>query len=285
MNEDAQNWFTERVGDYFSISYKVEHHLHHSRSKYQTIDVYQTARHGKLLALDGCIMLTERDEFHYHEMLVHVPMLSHPNPKNILVVGGGDGGTVREILQHETIEKVDMVEIDEDVVKISRQFFPGLSCKLDDTKVNLFFQDAVEFVKGIEAEYDVILVDSTDPIGPGEVLFTKDFYCDIYRALKPDGILAVQSESPFSLENEIGLVYQRLRSVFPLAAIYWAPVPCYPHGTWSFTFCSRNGQKAEIRRPEAATTIEADTKYYNRNIHQAAFVLPNFIKSLSSQED
>ena len=283
MNENAQDWFTERVDDYFSIGYRVEQHLHHSQSPYQTIDVYQTARHGKLLALDGYIMLTERDEFFYHEMLVHVPLLSHREPKRVLVVGGGDGGTVREILLHDAVEKVDMVEIDEEVVKVSRRFFPGLSNKLDDPKVNLVFQDAVEFVKGIEAEYDVVLVDSTDPIGPGEVLFTKDFYGDILNALKPKGILAVQSESPFSLENELNMIYRRLDSVFPYAAIYWAPVPCYPPGMWSFTFCSKDGQKAEIRRPEAAETIEADSKYYTRDIHRAAFVLPNFMKSLSSK--
>ena len=278
MSVKAQSWFEEVFHDHFAIGYRIEGHLHHSVSPFQTIDVCETSKYGKLLALDGAIMLTERDEHIYHEMLVHVPLLSHEDPKRILVVGGGDGGTVREVLQHDTVDQVDMVEIDEDVVKVCRRYLPALSGKLDDPRVKLFFQDAVEFVKGLDGVYDAALIDSTDPAGPGEVLFTEDFYRDVLRALKPGGVVALQSESPFSLEGEMGMIYRRLAAVFPYAAIYWAPIPCYPYGTWSFMFCSRDGQGPDIRRPEAAQKTESRCKYYNPDIHWAAFVLPNFMR-------
>lgn len=271
-------WFAERFQNSSSIGYRIKGRLHHSVSPYQTVEIYETADFGNLLVLDGAIMLTEAHEFLYHEMLVHIPLLSHPNPEIVLVVGGGDGGAVREVLRHNTVSRVDMVEIDEEVVRVSRQYLPGLSSKLDDPKVNLVIQDAVEFVQGLNRVYDVVLVDSTDPIGPGEGLFSRAFYTDVKNALKTDGIVAVQSESPFSLKKEPAAVLEKMRSIFPLAKLYWGPVPCYPFGTWSFAFCSKDGHEPLIRRPQAAETIEAGARYYNREIHPAAFVLPNFMK-------
>lgn len=279
-----QNWFSENVRDYFAISYRIQAHLHHSQSPYQTIDVYETVRYGKLLALDGCIMLTDRDEAIYHEMLVHIPMLSHQDPRRVLVVGGGDGGTVREVLRHDSVEKVDMVEIDEEVIKVCREYFPDISCRLDDPRVNLVIRDGIEFVKGIEVEYDVVLIDSTDPVGPGEVLFTDEFYQNVLRALKPGGLVALQSESPFGLEGQTETIYRRLRSIFPCTAVYWVSIPCYPPGTWSFTFCSKDGEKPVIRREAAARIIEGGCKYYTRKIHQAAFVLPKFMKEIGKEK-
>jgi spermidine synthase len=171
-----------------------------------------------------------------------------------------------------------MVEIDEEVVKVSRQYLPDLACKLDDPKVNLVIQDAVEFVKGLDQVYDVVLVDSTDPIGPGEGLFSRAFYTNVKNALKSGGIVAVQSESPFGLKKETATILEKMRSIFPLARLYWGPIPCYPFGTWSFAFCSKNGQEPAVRRPRAAETIETTARYYNRDVHSAAFVLPNFMK-------
>jgi spermidine synthase len=279
MINTPSSWFDERFQNASSIGYRINKRLHHSVSPYQTVEIYETADFGNLLVLDGAIMLTEAHEFLYHELLVHIPLLSHPKPETILVVGGGDGGTVREVLLHDTVRRVDMVEIDEEVVKVSRLFLPGLANKLDDPKVNLVIQDAVEFVQGLDQVYDVVLVDSTDPIGPGEGLFSRAFYTEVKKALKPGGLVAVQSESPFSLQKEPATILEKMRSIFPLAKLYWGPIPCYPFGAWSFAFCAKDGHEPVVRRPEAAKTIEGSARYYNRDIHIAAFVLPNFMRS------
>ncbi len=278
MKKTESEWFEERFKNSSSIGYRVKAHLHHSASPFQTIDIYQTADFGNLLVLDGAIMLTEAHEFLYHEMLVHIPLLSHPDPRRVLVIGGGDGGTVREVLLHDTVEQVDMVEIDEAVVKVSRQYLPGLAGKLDDPRVRLVIQDAVDFVKNISNEYDIVLVDSTDPIGVGEGLFTRAFYSDVHRALKAGGLVAVQSESPLSPAGEVQAILSKMKSVFPLVRLYWGPIPCYPYGSWSFTYCSKDGQEPKIRRPKAAETISRSAQYYNPDIHQSAFVLPNFMR-------
>ncbi|HEX7343191.1 MAG TPA: polyamine aminopropyltransferase [bacterium] len=284
MNPDPLQWFDERFQNSSSIGYRILSRLHHSQSPFQTVEIYQTADFGNLLVLDGCIMLTEAHEFVYHELLVHIPLLSHLKPQTILVVGGGDGGTVREILLHDTVTHVDMVEIDEEVVKVSRRYLPTLAGKLDDPRVHLKYQDAVEFVKGLDNVYDVILVDSTDPVGIGEGLFTRAFYHDVLRALRPGGLVAVQSESPFGVKGEVSAIFKKMKSIFPLVRLYWGPIPCYPHGTWSFVFCSKESREPKIARPEAAARIEAQAKYYNREMHQAAFVLPNFMRKLADRE-
>jgi spermidine synthase len=273
-------WYDERFQNSSSIGYRILSRLHHSRSPFQAIEIYETADFGRMLVLDGCIMLTEAHEFVYHELLVHIPLLSHPHPQSILVVGGGDGGTVREILLHPTVSRVDMVEIDEEVVHVSRRYLPSLVTGLDDPRVRLVFQDAVEFVKGIENVYDVVLVDSTDPVGIGEGLFSRAFYQDVRRSLKPGGLVAVQSESPFGVKGEMGGIIKKMNAIFPLVRLYWGPIPCYPHGTWSFVYCSQDGREPIIARPDAALAIEAHARYYNRAIHQAAFVLPNFMRQI-----
>jgi spermidine synthase len=285
MTTEDMKWFREIDEDAQALSYRIEKHLHHSRSRFQTIDVYETSAYGNLLVLDGCIMLTEAHEFLYHEMLVHVPMLSHPRPEKVLVIGGGDGGSVREVLKHDVVAAVDMVEIDEEVVEVSRKYLPSTSSKLDDPKVTLIFQDAVEYIRETGNEYDVVLVDSTDPIGPGEGLFNQTFYRDVFKALRPRGIVVVQSESPFQLSGDAATIQAKLKSVFPLVKLYLGPVPCYPYGTWSYTYCSRSNDAPEMQRPAAARLIEADCKYYNRKIHDAAFVLPNFLKKLCASRD
>jgi spermidine synthase len=278
LNIDNEKWFFEEEDGSTGMAYKIVEHLHHSKSEFQTIDLFKTAGHGNLLTLDGLVMLTEEHEYLYHEMLVHVPMLSHPHPQRILVVGGGDGGTVRELLRHGCVESIDMVEIDEQVIEVSQQYLPDCSGGLDDPKVSIIVQDAIEFVKKVENDYDVVLVDSTDPVGPGEGLFNKSFYQDIRKALKPDGIVAIQSESPFNHEGDVAIIYRKLRSVFPLVRIYLAPVPCYPYGTWSFMYCSKDSREPDVSRPDDARIIEKDCKYYNCKIHRSAFMLPNFMK-------
>ncbi|MFH1862151.1 MAG: polyamine aminopropyltransferase [bacterium] len=278
MPEFADLWFREVVDGAYAQSYRIIKHLHHSRSPFQTIDLYETAQHGKLLTLDGLIMLTEAHERLYHEMLVHVPMLSHPAPEQVLVIGGGDGGTVREVLRHETVKHIDMVEIDGEVVRVCRELLPDLSGNLDDPRVTLTIADAIDYVKGLRELYDVVLVDSTDPIGPGEGLFTREFYGNVKIALKAGGIMALQSGSLFEFKGELARTFSKVSEVFPLVKIYWAPVPCYPAGTWSYIFASREGQEPGIRRWEAASAIENTCQYYNRDIHRQAFALPNFLQ-------
>jgi len=278
-------WFKETTENATGVLYRLKKKLHESQSIYQKVEMFETAEFGNLLVLDGFIMLTEAHEFIYHDMLVHIPLLSHPNPRRVLIVGGGDGGTAREVLKHSTVDSVDMVEIDQEVIDVSKKYLPDVACKLDDPKLNLSVQDAVEFVKHKSELYDIVLVDSTDPIGPGEGLFNRSFYENVKRILKPEGILSVQSESPFLLSRQIPQIVNKLRAVFPLAKLYWAPMPCYPYGTWSFTYCSKSGIAPDIRRPDEAAEIEKQSRYYNREIHNAAFVLPNFIRTLVQESD
>jgi spermidine synthase len=230
-------------------------------------------------------MLTEAHEFIYHEMLVHVPLFSHPDPRRVLIVGGGDGGTAREVLKHESVKRVDMVEIDEEVVKVSKRYLPDLACELDNPRLKLTFQDAVEFIKDKVELYDIVLVDSTDPIGPGEGLFNRSFYRDVYRSLKANGIISVQSESPFSIAREVPQIFGKLSSVFPAVHLYWCPIPCYPYGTWSFTFGSKDRALPQLRRSSAVERMERALRYYNREIHRACFILPNFMRELCREKD
>ena len=190
-------WFTEKHTDNVNLSVKIDKQLFHGQSDFQRVDIFDTYEFGKLLVIDGYIMLTERDEFIYHEMSTHVPMASNPNIERVLVIGGGDGGTVRELTRYESIKKIDMVEIDKMVVDACREFIPKTASKLDDKRVSLYYEDGIKFIRNKHNEYDLIIVDSTDPIGPGEGLFTLDFYKDCYNALSQDGILINQNESPY----------------------------------------------------------------------------------------
>ena len=178
----------------FGIAIEKDKHLFSDKSPYQTVDVFHSRAFGNVLTLDGLMMVTERDEFFYHELIVHIPMLTHKNPENILIVGGGDGGTVRELLKHKSVKHIDMVEIDKMVIDVSREFFPTVSCGLDDKRVSVLVQDAIEFIKDKENVYDVVLIDSTDPIGPGVGLFNEGFYNNVKRALKKGGIVVPQTE-------------------------------------------------------------------------------------------
>lgn len=186
-------------------------------------------------------MVTEKDEFIYHDMIVHVPMATNPNIKNVLVIGAGDGGTIRELTRYSTVEKIDMVEIDKRVVDICREYFPLTSCKLDDKRVNVFYEDGLKFIRDKEDEYDLIIVDSTDPFGPGEGLFTKEFYGNCYKALREDGILVNQHESPY-YDNDAAAMkeaHEKITKFFPIIRVYQAHIPTYPSGHWLFGFASK----------------------------------------------
>jgi spermidine synthase len=240
--------------------------------------VIESLDFGRMLVLDGVINLTERDEFIYHEMLVHVPLFSHPHPSNVLVIGGGDGGTAREVLKHQDIKKVQQVEIDEEVVGVCRSFFPDLCASLDHQKVGLLFMDAVQYMEETEDQFDIILLDSTDPvIEQSEDLFGGAFFRDCLGALTDQGILAAQVGDIHFDTPIVQRVLRNLSQVFPVVNLYLAPVPSYTLLPYAFAFCSKTVL------PEACLGIsryhnKLPTRYYNPEIHKAAFALPQQLK-------
>ena len=272
-------WFREQHKDQIALSIRAKGYLWSGRSEYQSLDVLDTEMFGRVLLLDGVIMTTERDEFIYHEMISHVPLFSHPEPRRVLVIGGGDGGTVREAVKHPTVERVDLVEIDRLVVEKSRELLPTIAGALDHPKVRIHYEDGIRWVTEHHNHYDVIIVDSTDPVGPAVGLFSPTFYRDCARALTDRGILSAQSESPFFDRDEVRAIYANLGQTFPLAKPYTASVPTYPGGYWCFAFATKDAAQCaapEQRRYAAVGPL----RYYNPEIHSAAFVLPNYVREL-----
>ncbi|MFJ7935833.1 polyamine aminopropyltransferase [Sporosarcina sp. NPDC096371] len=273
-------WYTEDHSPGVRFSMKVEQHLYSGKSEFQKIDILQTTEFGKVLTLDGLVMITEKDEFIYHDMIVHVPMATNPKIKKVLVIGAGDGGTVRELTKYDTIEHIDMVEIDEMVVDVCVEYIPQTASKLNDPRVNLYFEDGLKFVRNKENDYDLIIVDSTDPFGPGEGLFTKEFYGNCYKALREDGILVNQHESPFYSEDALGMqrAHQRIIGFFPICDVYQAHIPTYPSGHWLFGFASKKFDPVKDLDAAAWNKLDLHTKYYNTEIHVGSFALPNYVK-------
>ena len=275
-------WFTEKHKKNSGITLKVKTALFHGKSEYQVIDVLDTFEFGRMLLLDGLVMITERDEFVYHEMITHIPICVHPAPSNILVIGGGDGGTIREILRHPEVKRADLVEIDKLVIEKSMEFFPSVSSKLKDPKVNIIVKDGIRYIKEHRNEYDVIIIDSTDPIGPGEGLFKREFYKSVFDSLKEDGIMVAQTESPFVNENLVANIFKNIKAIFPIVKMYTASIPTYPGGYWSFSFGSKKYDPIKDFNQKRAADIQAQLKYYNSDIHKASFALPNFVQKLCS---
>jgi spermidine synthase len=252
--------------------------LYSGQSRFQKIEVVESLDFGRMLVLDGVINLTERDEYVYHEMLVHVPLFSHPNPSKVLIIGGGDGGTAREVLKHEGIRRVQQVEIDEEVIAISKQYFPSLALALDHPKVNVLLMDAIEYVRGLEEKFDVIFIDSTDPvINQSEGLFAVPFYMDCLNALTEQGILAAQVGDTYFETGLVLSVVTKLREVFPLVRIYLAPIPSYTLAPYSFAFCSKT-VNPEVGLGFSRFGTGFQVRYYNTKVHQAAFALPEDLK-------
>lgn len=280
-------WFTENHTKNVRFSIKVDKQLCSMQSDFQRIDVFTSEEFGRFLTLDGYMMLTEKDEFIYHEMMVHVPMSVHPNVKNVLVIGAGDGGVVRELTKYDEIERIDMVEIDKMVVDVCREYLPFTACKLDDKRVNIFYQDGLKFVRNKENEYDLIIVDSTDPFGPGEGLFTKEFYGNCYKALKEDGILVYQHGSPFYDEDEDACrsMHRKVFHTFPISRVYQAHIPTSPSGYWLFGFASKKYHPLKDFKPAEWKRRNIHTEYYTTNLHTGAFMLPKYVEELLEQEE
>lgn len=275
-------WFTERHTPDVKFSIKVNRQLFSIQSDYQRIDVFDSKEFGRFLTLDGYMMLTEKDEFIYHEMIVHVPMAVHPNVKKVLVIGAGDGGVIRELTRYQTIEHIDMVEIDELVVEVCKKYLPLTSCSLDDKRVHITYQDGLKYVRSRENEYDLIIVDSTDPFGPGEGLFTKEFYGNCYKALKEDGIIVNQHESPFYSEDALAMqrAHKRIVESFSISKVYQAHIPTYPSGHWLFGFSSKKYHPTKDFNGARWDMLGISTRYYNTRLHTGAFALPNYVEEL-----
>jgi len=268
-------WFTERQTADLSLSFRVKESLWVEQTPYQRLAILDTIQYGRMLVLDGAIQTTEVDEHIYHEMLTHVPLLIHPRPRRVLVVGGGDGGTVREALKHPEVELVELVEIDERVIAAAKRFLPSISCALEDPRARVIVGDGVAHVASAQGAYDVILVDSTDPVGPAIALFEEPFFASLHRALKPDGLFAAQTKAPYLDGALIGQIHQWVAKRFPVTSLYTAGVPTYPTGLWSFMLGSK---RHPHDRPDETRAKALETKYYTPQVHRAAFALPRAVE-------
>ncbi|WP_100400435.1 polyamine aminopropyltransferase [Bacillus sp. FJAT-44742] len=270
-------WFTEKQTDKFGITAKVKRTLHTEKTDYQQLDVVETEEFGNMLLLDGMVMTTERDEFVYHEMVTHVPLFTHPEPKSVLVVGGGDGGAIREVLKHPSVEKATLVEIDGKVIEYSKKYLPTIAGALDDERVEVKVGDGFMHIAESENNYDVIMVDSTEPVGPAVKLFEKGFYEGIYKALKEDGIFVAQTDNPWFQSDLVKNVYSDVKEIFPVTSLYTCNIPTYPSGLWTFTIGSKKHDPLKV--PEERFH-DIETKYYTKELHTAAFALPKFVTDL-----
>lgn len=282
MKNGIENgYYHEITPSGFGIAIKAGKVLYSKQSEFQKVEVFETESSlGRVLTLDDLMMTTEGDEYHYHEMIAHIPMMHHKNPESVLVIGGGDGGTVREVLKHKSVKKVVLAEIDGLVIDACKEFLPTISCGLSDPKVDIQVVDAIDFIKDKKNEYDIVLIDSTDPMGPGEGLFTDEFYSNVKASLKDGGIMVAQSESPFAQKDAVQKMYVQLRKVFPICDTYTSNIPTYPGGYWAWAFCSKDVKPLSYFADDRYEDIVKTCKIYNKDYHNARFALPNYLKEL-----
>lgn len=273
-------WAKEYHTKNMIISYRIKETLHTERSKFQDIALVDSHQWGRMLLLDSIVQTTEKDEFVYHEMITHVALNAHPNPERVCVVGGGDGGAIREILKHKSVKEAVLVEIDERVVELSKQYLPTISCALDDPRVTVNIADGIEYIKNARNEFDLIIVDSTDPIGPAVGLFAQEFYRNLFSALKEDGMFVAQTESPWVNQDLIPDLHAGLNNVFPIVRLSIASIPTYQSGLFSFTVGSKKYDPTVVQEGKPAL----DTKYYTPEVHKASFVLPPFVRELINKK-
>ena len=280
MSNEHTFWFNEEH-DYSgsSIGFRVTKKLHEEKTPFQTIAIYDTTDWGKLMVIDGCMMVTTRDNFFYHEMMSHPALYTHANPKNVVIIGGGDCGTLREVLKHKGVESAIQVEIDEQVTRLAEKYFPELCESNNDPRAQLLFIDGIKWMAEAKPEsLDVIIIDSTDPIGPAEGLFNAAFYATCLKALRPDGIIVQQSESPLAHLPLLTDIRSALTTAgFESLHTVCFPQPCYPSGWWSGTLARKRGKLDAFRETDVAAKPFA-TQYYNLDIHKAALAQPEFLK-------
>ncbi|MBR5706816.1 MAG: polyamine aminopropyltransferase [Bacteroidaceae bacterium] len=275
-------WFTELHTPNVKFSVKVDKHLYTAENDLGRVDIFESPEFGRFLAVDGYIIFTQRDEFIYDEMLSHVPMAVHPAAQKILVFGSGDGGVVRELLKYKSIQQIDLIEINEGVVQACREYFPEMAESLDDPRVTIYTENALRYIRHIENEYDVIVVDSAGFYGPGESLLTREFYGSCYKALKADGIMVNQHQSPFYEEDrlETQKAHMRIVNRFPISRVYQAHIPTYPSGYWLFGFASKKYRPVLDLDADAWNQLGIKTNYYTTNLHKGCFALPAYVERM-----
>ncbi len=280
-------WFSELHTTNVKLSMRIERQLCSVESDCQRIDVLVSDEFGKFLALDGEILFSEKDEFIYDEMVTHVPMAVHPAVKKVLIIGGADGGVAKELINYKTIERIDVVEPDEILAEVCREYFPELTCGLDDKRVNVYIQDGLRFLRSKTDEYDLIINDATDPFGYTEGLFTKEFYGSCYKALKEDGIMVYQHGSPFYSEDkdECVKMHRKAYQAFPVSRVYQAHIPTCSSGYWLFGFASKKYHPLLDFRPDEWKSLGIKTKYYTTNLHRGAFMLPKYVEDMLEEEE
>ena len=280
-------WFSELHTGNVKLSVRIEKQLFSGESEYQRIDVFDSEEFGKFISLDGEIVFSEKDEFIYDEMVTHVPMAVHPHVKNVLIIGGGDGGVAKELLQYKSIESIDVVETDRMFVDVCREYFPEVACALDDERVKIHYDDGLRFLRNKKGIYDLIINDSTDPFGHTEGLFTKEFYGSCYSALKDDGIMVYQHGSPFYDEDEAACrsMHRKAFRSFPISRVYQAHIPTCPSGYWLFGFASKKYHPIKDFKPKEWNGLKIETWYYTTHLHMGAFMLPKYVEDLLEEEE
>lgn len=284
MLEKNDLWYSEYHSNEVKLSLNISKYLHEEETPFQKIAFMHNETYGTFFTLDGYIMLTQRDEFVYHDMITHPAMATNPEIKNVLIIGGGDGGSARELSRYSHIERIDMVEIDERVVRLCQDFLPQTSKVLDkDPRVRLYFEDGLAFAKNAkDGQYDLILVDSTDPIGPSEGLFSYEFYKNCFRILNENGILINQHESAFyeDVRSEMVRAHQKIKKIFPIAKVYGFNIPTYASGYWYFGFASKKFDPINDQQKEKWESFGLKTKYYNSALHSGCFALPSYVRDI-----
>jgi len=280
-------WFSEMHTHNVKMSIRVEKQLFSGVSDFQRIDVFESEEFGRFLTSDGSVIFSEKDEFTYDEMIVHVPMAVHPNVRKVLVIGGGDGGVARELSYYQEIEEIDVVEPDELFVKVCQEFFPDNARGLDDPRVRVYYRDGLRFLRGKQDEYDLIINDSTDPLGHTAGLFTKEFYGSCYKALHDDGIMVYQHGSPFFDEDEetCRAMHRKAYKSFPISRVYQAHIPTCPSGYWLFGFASKKYHPVHDLNAQRWRARKLKTWYYTTNLHMGAFMLPKYVEDLLEEEE
>jgi spermidine synthase len=277
--------FNEFYNGQTGLTMGIRRQLFHEVSPYQTVEIFETDTWGNLMTIDGMVMLSEKDEFVYHEMMAHLPLFTHPNPETVLIIGGGDGGTAREVMRHDSLKQVDMVEIDETVVRASKLHMPEVG-DFDNPKLNVIYANGLTFVEGPENTYDVIIIDGSDPVGPAVDLFKKEFYENCHRCLKENGVLISQTESPFvpAYHESIRSVQRAISELFPVARLLLTYIPLYPSGMWSMSIASKQSDPLDNNVLESiserSASFQHKLKYYNKEVHAASFALPGFVRQI-----
>ncbi len=271
---DNELWLSEYSSNNLKLSMRVKSLIHTEKTPYQELLIADTYEYGKTLMLDGAYQLTEKDEFTYSEMMAHVPICAHPDPKNVMIIGGGDGAIMREVLKHSCVKKCTLIDIDERVIESSKKFLPFAGCSFSDSRADVKCMDAMKYIRETGERYDVVIIDSTDPVDFAAGLFQSGFYGDVKRVMTDSAMLTELTESPFVDTDLMIQAIREMRKVFPCVKMYWGVVPTYPSGMWTYGIASMRESSFEPLR-----TV-TPTRYYTNEIHRASFILPPFLEEL-----